>query len=171
MHSRPTPDPRLKIMVLGHCRQQAQHLVRALQAAVQCLPGADPSALRWQIGCEARAAIGSDVCLLMPWDGWDSPETRLQDLQAHQSLRQDLHGQGLPFQVLRGDLPRLVHQALATLSRWQPALKPEGAQTLGRPGWRSVCENCDDPDCEFRLFKTDVPPVPGKSLGRMPSAV
>ncbi len=167
MQSRPPPGHGLKITVLSHRRQRAQQLVQALQEAVQSKPGADPSALLWQVGSEAQAAIGSDVCLLLPWEDRDTPETTLQDLQAHQSLRQTLHERGLPFEALRGGLPRLMHQALSALSRWQPALKPEGAQTLARPGWRSVCENCDDPDCEFRLLKTAARPVPDGSLGQM----
>jgi hypothetical protein len=54
--------------------------------------------------------------------------------------------------VLRGPVSQQLQQALAALSRLQAALKPAGAQTLARPGWRSACESCDEPECEHRLL-------------------
>ncbi len=144
---------RLNVTVLSHSKEQAQAFIHALQASLESHAGADATALIWQAGSQAQAAIGSDLCLLMPWDADGSQGADLLALQAHRELRLGLHQHGLTFEVLRGQAPRLLKQALSALSRWQPALRPEGAQTLGRPGWSSSCERCGDPDCEFRLFK------------------
>lgn len=139
--------------MLGHCEGDAQAFVGVLQKAIEAHPIADADALIWRVGSRASAAIGSDLCLLMPWDTQAKSATDLQALQIHRELRQDLYQSGMSFEVLRGDPSRLLRQALAALSRWQPALRPDGAQTLARPGWSSSCERCGDPDCEFRLFK------------------
>lgn len=144
-------SPALNVMVLSHCPQQAQGLMRALQEAVEGQAGADPAALHWRAGNHPQMALGSDLCFLMPWDA--AGATDLEDLQTHRKLRQALHEQGQSFEALRGEPARLVRQALSALSRWQPVLRPEGAQTFARPGWLSTCDRCGDPDCEYRLFK------------------
>lgn len=147
-HARP-----LRVAVLSHCQIQAQEVVQTLQAALQAHPGADPLAVHWLAACLASEADGCDLCLLLPWDQSGDEAIGLENLHAHQALRLQLQERGQAFAALRGDRSRLTDQALALLSRSQPALRPENAQILGRPGWSSWCDNCDDPDCELRLFR------------------
>ena len=153
--ARPPISP-ARVAILSHQASLAQALQARLEAAIAGIAGADPLALSWTTGSQAQAAQGARVCLLLAWDSQadlSAPATaQLADLQAHQMLRQDLQAEGLSFAVLRGAPTQQVQQALAALSRLQAALKPAGAQTLPRPGWRGACETCDEPECEHQLL-------------------
>jgi hypothetical protein len=151
-----TPARRAQVTILSHKACLAQAFQIQLEASIAGIHGADPRALTWATGSQAQAAQGASVCLLLAWDSAGASTTQaaaqLADLQAHQQLRQDLQAQGLTFAVLRGAPAQQVQQALAALSRLQPALKPAGAQTLPRPGWLAACQTCDEPECEHRLL-------------------
>ncbi len=153
--ARPPISP-ARVAILSHKACLAQAFQIQLEATIAGIEGADPRALTWATGSQAQAAQGAHVCLLLAWDSAGASTTQaaaqLADLQAHQQLRQALQAQGLSFAVLRGAPTQQVQQALAALSRLQAALKPAGAQTLPRPGWRGACQSCDEPECEHRLL-------------------
>lgn len=142
--------------ILSHKACLAQAFQVQLEATIAGIEGADPRALNWVTGSQAQAAQDAHVCLLLAWDSeadLTAPATaQLADLQAHQKLRQALQAQGLSFAVLRGAPTQRMQHALAALSLLQAALKPAGAQTLPRPGWRGACQSCDEPECEHRLL-------------------
>ena len=103
---------------------------------------------------EIQLVDARDRFVLRVWsdNGQFTAAQALATLQAHQALRQTLLAQQQPFAVLRGTLKQQIDQALAALARRHATLMPAGAQTLGRPGWQSMCEKCDDPQCEHRLL-------------------
>lgn len=142
--SRPAP----RVVVLSHSLNQAQSLAQDIEQRMRGHLADSPDRV-----CLASdrvdPAVGGELWLLLgvPQTG-DASE--LQALQAHRVLRQALHERAQSFEVLRGSAAEQLHQALSALSRWLPELRPEGAQTLAP--WHSWCENCDDPDCERRLF-------------------
>ena len=154
----------VRVAILSHQAWLSQDFQARLEATIAGIGGADPQAFSWIAGSQAQAAQGASVCLLLAWDSKGQPTPPLgtqvtpqlppewDDLQAHQQLRQDLQAMGQTFAVLRGPVSQQLQQALAALSRLQAALKPAGAQTLARPGWRSACESCDEPECEHRLL-------------------
>jgi hypothetical protein len=144
----------LRVAVLSDDPHAAQAAVAALHLAIAAHPEVAPNAFDLVAACDDRAAAGSDVCLLLSWDEGRSQAAGkgLAGLQAHQTLRQALLTQQQPFAVLRGTSAQQVEQALAALARRHATLMPAGAQTLGRPGWQSMCEKCDDPACEHRLL-------------------
>jgi hypothetical protein len=144
----------MRVVLLGDDLQTAQAAVAALRLAIAAHPEVDPNAFDWLAASNGPDAAGSDICLLLSWDESRSESSGqgLAGLQAHQALRQALLAQQQPFTVLRGTPTQQVQQALAALARRHTALMPAGAQTLGRPGWQSLCEKCDDPQCEHRLL-------------------
>jgi hypothetical protein len=143
-----------RVVVLSDDPQAAQTAVADLRLALAAHPEVAADALDLQATSDGRAAAGCDICLLLPWDEGrsDAAGKGLAGLQAHQALRQALLAQQRPFAVLRGTPAQQVEQALAALARRHASLMPAGAQTLGRPGWQSLCEKCDDPECEHRLL-------------------
>ena len=144
----------MRVVVLSDNLQAAQAAVAALRAAIAAHPEVSPHAFDWLPAADGQAARGCDICLLLSWDEERSGTAAqaLDALQAHQALRQTLLAQQQPFAVLRGPPKQQIDQALAALARRHAALLPAGAQTLGRPGWQSMCEKCDDPQCEHRLL-------------------
>lgn len=144
----------MRVVLLGDDLRAAQDTLADLRLAVIAHPEVDPGAFAWLAASDASAAANCDVCLLLSWDENRPNATglALAELQAHQALRQALLAQQQPFAVLRGTPAQQIGQALAALSRRHAALMPAGAQTLGRPGWQSLCEKCDDPECEHRLL-------------------
>ena len=152
MAAQPEMPPLLRVRVLSHELALARAFGELLQSAIAKLSHADSP--RWQIEAATQAATPCHFCLLLPWDEGsaqpDGPD--LSALQAHRALRQSLLESQQSFQALRGPQAQQLHQALAALALRDSALKPAGAQTLGRPGWRLACETCDDPDCEHILL-------------------
>jgi len=144
----------MRVAVLSDDLQAAQAAVAALRAAIAAHPEVSLHAFDWVPAGDGQAARGCDICLLLSWDEGRSGTAAqaLAALQAHQALRQTLLAQQQPFAVLRGTPKQQIDQALAALARRHAALMPAGAQTLGRPGWQSMCEKCDDPQCEHRLL-------------------
>jgi hypothetical protein len=141
-------------VVLSDDPPAAQATVAALRCAIAAHPEVAPEAFDLRPASSGLAAVGCDICLLLSWDEGrsDAAAQALTGLQAHQALRQALLAQQQPFAVLRGTPAQQVEQALAALARRHASLMPAGAQTLGRPGWQSLCEKCDDPECEHRLL-------------------
>jgi|LauGreDrversion4_2_1035121.scaffolds.fasta_scaffold45571_4 hypothetical protein len=150
----PPGGAQMRVVLLSDDLQAAQAAVAALRLAIAAHPEVDSNAFDWLVASNVPDAAGSDICLLLSWDESRSEASGqgLAGLQAHQALRQALLAQQQPFTVLRGTPMQQVQQALAALARRHAALMPAGAQTLGRPGWQSLCEKCDDPQCEHRLL-------------------
>ena len=144
----------MRVVVLSDALQAAQAAVADLRLAIAAHPEVAPEAFGLMAASDGLAAVGCDLCLLLSWDEDRSGPAiqALAGLQAHQALRQALLTQQQPFTVLRGTPAQQVDQALAALARWHATLLPARAQTLGRPGWQSLCEKCDDPQCEQRLL-------------------
>lgn len=154
------PDCSARVVILSHEIGLAQDFQAHLQSTIADIEGADLQALSWVAASQAQAAQDAAVCLLLAWDSANEQTLQLDDLLAHQHLRQSLQTLGLGFAVLRGTLPQQLKQALAALSRLQAALKPVGAQTLPSPGWLKACETCDEPECEHRLLTGLLKPGP-----------
>lgn len=145
------------VVVLSHQIRQARDFICELERVIASINRANPRALHLACADQASQAASAQLCLLLSWDSADpSPsagDPDLDALQAHQSLRKALQAQGTSFAVLRGDRSGQIRQALAALSRLDPALKPEGAQTLAPAGWQAQCDRCSDPQCEHRLLQ------------------
>jgi hypothetical protein len=150
----PPSSAPLRVVVLSDDPQAAQATVATLRSAIAAHPEVAPGAFDLLPASNGLAAVGCDICLLLSWDEGrsDAAGQGVTGLQAHQALRQTLLTRQQPFAVLRGTPSQQVEQALAALARRHAALMPAGAQTLGRPGWQSLCEKCDDPECEHRLL-------------------
>ncbi|MEI7783300.1 MAG: hypothetical protein WCK08_02880 [Betaproteobacteria bacterium] len=150
------PEPEeatvIRVRVLGHDAPTALAFCLALTSVIASLSSAQSPI--WQIDAVAgsEALAPCDFCLLLPWDEGGAGLDDDQRLQAHRALRHSLlHGQQ-SFHALRGPQAQQLQQALAALALRDRALKPAGAQTLGRAGWRLACEKCDDPACEHILL-------------------
>ncbi|MBM3362035.1 MAG: hypothetical protein FJY42_05110 [Betaproteobacteria bacterium] len=141
-------QPALQVVVLSHRLRQAQSLVLAIERAIQRRGLAHPDR-KCLASDRVDPSVRGDLWFLLGVDEAVDAQT-LEALRTHRLMRQALHQRAHSFEVLRGSAAQQLHQALSALSRWLPALRPEGAETLGL--WRNWCENCDDPDCERRLF-------------------
>lgn len=128
-----------QVVLMGGAHRERVHLAQTLQQVLQSLghrvavtspdaPEAWPSSLAPPSQCLLWQTLGAEH---VPW-------------------RQALHAWGTPYQVIHGDGPQALKQAVYAL------LPPEQAHGWARqpvqPRWTGVCEACGDAACEQRLF-------------------
>ncbi len=148
--SEPSAATRRRIAVLGAPGTGAAALAEGLRAALGLHPA-------FEITRPGQPEPGHDLVLLMGLSASAvSPEVRAAQRQADTALRARLQALKLPFQVVYGEGPGLLNNALLALGLTTDEAaqaQREAAQfnlNRGRTPWS--CEKCSDPDCEHRLF-------------------
>ncbi len=91
----------------------------------------------------------SDVVLLCGLDLTSATENQLTEDIA---IRAMLMARQQPFQVVYGQGPQRLENALYCIGRQFPHWATPLTRTEITPKWQGACETCGDGDCEHRLF-------------------
>ncbi len=135
----------MHIAILGAPRTGKTQLAHALNSHLKSL-GVD---IHVQDVASPDSLNRSDLVLLCGLDLTTATEHQLTEDIA---IRAMLMARQQPFQVVYGQGPQRLENALYCIGRQFPHWATPLTRTEITPKWQGACETCGDGDCEHRLF-------------------